>query len=219
MKLRFLSFFAPLLFIACAVETPAPQGEEAAVSDAEIVSSCSTPRRFYVAFPSRTCPTVQGAGGTWVAEAGRAFEEAPSSLASCVMRWTGRRTSVPDRAALDAAVTERGAIAPACGSTATVTRGELRRSPDIGGIGPLGGAVGCDVCGGTWKDKWGRDRIGVIIPGDQVGIPNLRVRLSNGMEQSFELHGAQPGAIEMELPPPPEGASYVEGPVTITAHP
>lgn len=205
------------------METSAPEGEEdAAVSDAEIRSSCVTPRRFYVAFPSRTCPTVQGYAGAWVAESGRAFEDAPASLASCVMRWTGRRSSSPDRAALEAAVSVGGVgvIAPACGGTATVTKAELRRAEGGGGhIGPMGGAVGCDVCGGNWKDKWGRDRIGVIIPGDQIGVPRLGVRLSNGMQQFFEVHDARPGALEMELPPPPEGTSYVEGPVAVTMDP
>lgn len=222
MKLRLLSVFAPLLFVACAVETPAPgDEEEAAVSDAEIRSSCATPRRFYAAFPSRTCPTVQGNAGAWVAESGRAFEDAPASIASCVMRWTGRRSSSPDRAALEAALSVGGVgvLTPACGRTATVTKAELRRAEDLGGIGPMGGAVGCDVCGGNWKDKFGRDRIGVIIPGDLIGTPILRLRLSNGMSEVFEVHEARPGALEMELPAPPEGTSYVEGPVTVTMEP
>lgn len=197
-----------LLAVGCAV------GEEAApdesLGEAEVrASSCTEPTRYFATFRTPlACKPVTAARGTWSPEV--AFPSAPASVraSTCAYRWTGARH--PDRQALEDALGVSAALAPSCGAGASPSAATAHAIPMLDMVGQAG-AVGCDVCG-----KLVDRRLWVILPAERLRARQFAVGLSNGQSQAFQLDApAGARAVEITLPPPPAGATWTPGNVTV----
>lgn len=179
-------------------------------SEAEL--RAATCGRYAAFFSDRSCPTVQGKRGHWEPDALFDGREAGDDVRdkSCSYRWVPNATAKPDAKALSAATLNEsgykiGAVAPMCGDSSDpkiVDPEEREPSPFL----PQLGSVGCDVCGVIHNGKgW------VVIP-PNFHSPSFPVELTTGKTKLFALPNAS-GAVEVQLPAPPHGASWVDGPI------
>ena len=179
--------------------------------------ACAEGALHYLAFlASGTCRDVDASAGRWT---GRTlFPDAlpPIRDVACDFTWTTdpSRGDVgsPDIAALDALDAEH--LTPACAkaipSPATpwgpgsATKVPVPEGPESAPTG----VTGCDVCGRLFR----RD-VFVILPADRVDLKRIVVSLDIGGTVSFDLTPAMAGAqaFFVPLPPPPAGATYIEG--------
>lgn len=215
--MRFVGFllvvpFGVALALAGCASSPGADStgsdDESLASESELrAASCGHYSAF---FADRSCPTVQGKRGHWEPEP---LFDGPEDVRdkSCSYRWVPTATAKPDTKALTAATRDEsnvviGAVAPMCGASSdpvVVDPHEVAPEP----FHPQLGSVGCDVCGVIRGGKgW------VVVP-PNFPSPTFPVDLTNGDRRQFALPGNVAGAVEVRLPTPPAGASYVDGPI------
>ena len=156
------------------------------------------------------CQPVVTAEGRWAPKP--LFAGALEDRA-CAFVWSG--SSPADRAPLDQAITNAGGVAHDNPTGSAPDQPPF--FPSFGGIdGGLTPTHGCDVCVDddgaiTWLD--GEEVYG-FIP-EAVNVAILDVPRSDGTSVKLEVHQPTPGPFVIQLPPPPAGSSWVEGPVRI----
>ncbi len=186
--------------------------------DALLGPSCdvASARRFDVALEGdESCESVAGRDGLWIARP--IFGDAPESIRARTCRFTWRsdahRGAGPDADALRDRF--HGVLAPTCakGRPPVLELSDPDESPPNV---VQGGSIGCDVCGVVDNRRgWI-----VIPPGGDGRIVHVTVPV-------FDDHGtrilrfAAPAppratALEVHLPPPPPGAQYGGGRITIS---
>lgn len=201
-----------LVAVGCASSDGADPSGDATGDDSEALrSSC---RHYSAFFSDRSCPMVRGTRGRW--EPGALFD-APAEVQaqSCGYTWIG--SGRPDTKALLAATRDAetnlriGAVAPQCGAASDPA--VVDPTPEGEDPFPIHvnvGSVGCDVCGVVQKGKGF-----IVIPPDLPGGRGFPVDLTNGKVVRFVLPPAKAGAMILNLPAPPHGAAYRDGPLHI----
>ena len=198
--------------IGCASADPSPrasesEGEPAAAED-DLRGTCAAPRRYMAAVTEHDCTEVPAARGRWTPTP--LFADAPPGTGACFYTWYGEKNAPVDRASLQDHVGWAGALIPsACGSEHLE---QLQVEPAVDfDPGSMVGAVGCDVCG-MQKDG----HVWVIIPPERTSFHVVTVPLSNGTKLSFQMKKADAvRAATLTLPPPPAGAHYVNGRISV----
>ncbi len=204
--------------VGCASGT-GPEGESPTETttdealDALVAVSCteSQARRIDVALAVErsTCSSVSGERGTWIARP--LFPDAPEDVRSqsCRFTWQSSGSARPDRAALEGNI--EGVFSPTCARGRTPNLVPVDDSDEPVDIGPMGGSIGCDVCGKN------RDRRGwVVVPPNERG-GRLRVRVSLAHADGTASRDARfqvelpkhASAVAVTFPKPAAGQHYV----------
>lgn len=183
-------------------------------SEAEQRASCTNPAVYFATYADGTqgCQRIPGAHGAWVP--GPLFADAPADVqaTTCAYRWTpatGYPTSVPDRDAITAKINWANGLAPSCGTSATPGVGDVQPIPEVEEP-PSIGSAGCDVCGVLRNGK-----VWVVLPPDRIQVRQFQVGLTSGATRAFQIAPTAVRALSIQLPPPPQGTSYVAGHVKI----
>lgn len=184
--------------------------------DALVGASCTEAdvRRVDVALTEGSCANVTTETGTWLARP--LFADAPQEVRerSCRFTWRARRGggTSSDFVALQEAV--QGVLSPSCARGRPPTVGPAE-DEDPADIGPMGGSIGCDVCGKN------RDRKGwVVVPPNERVNKRLQLRLAlastsaepgpTELEYAFEVPlPTNASALSVDFPAPPRGTRFV----------
>ncbi len=193
------------------------------VSADEFRGFCTNPHLYLASFfeADGACRRIASAYGAWLPES--IFPGAPESVqaSACAYRWSGTKGARPDARPLrEAAASSHGTLSPICGNDVTGYSAKVRatRSSDVTeprSIGPMGGSVGCDICGFVVN----RD-VFVVSPVDNLWHQDFAVGLSNGGFRAFQVDqvgavASEARAVTLHLPPPPTGSTYVQGLIEI----
>jgi hypothetical protein len=160
-----------------------------------------------------TCSEVPGKDGKWIART--LFPDAPEEIRSraCTYRWS-TALSAPDVAALRNLPLAH--VTPNCepGIAAVVPQGRAKvlMAPSIGA--PTG-VSGCDVCA-----RLSGKHVFLILPAERLDFRGLTVGTNGGTFLSFGVTppAEKVQAFSVELPPAPNGGTYVEGGLYIFEH-
>lgn len=183
-------------------------------SESEQRASCTNPQVYFATYADGTqgCQPIAGSHGQWVPQP--LFADAPVDVqaSTCAYRWVsapGEASSVPDRDAITAKINWTDGLAPSCGTSATPGVGDVQPIPEV--VEPPSiGSAGCDVCGVLRNSK-----VYVVLPPDRIQVRQFQVVLSSGATRAFQIAPTVARALSLQLPPAPQGTTYVAGHVKI----
>jgi hypothetical protein len=195
--------FVALAVGGCVATEAAP--ETSSASALEAGGSCQSGHSrvaFIVVLGDQACRDVVTPSGRF--RAAPLFPGAPKTVGACLMTWVGAGPADSEALARQALVVTP---APACDEPSAVA-GDLT---PLDGIPAFTGSAGCDVCGVVKRME-----MFAVLPPNLTPVKEFQVALTNGQTKAFALDvpaGAR--AASVTLPPPPAGASYVEGRIEI----
>ena len=182
--------------------------------DALLGGSCSesdAPKRYEAILQGEArCEDVTATDGTWLARP--LFADAPADIrdGSCRFTWRARsRGAAPDAAALKDHVGATNLL-PSCSRGAPPRLNGERYEFDPSDIVPMGGSVGCDVCGVI------RRREGFIVRPPNVDRIRFHAALADARGRPVDMMPitvppTRARSMVVTLPEPPPGLHYVEG--------
>lgn len=202
---------AALLVALTAIGCSSGTDDQDATSGDEADALRSSCRHYAAFFRDRSCPVVRGSRGRWEPVALDGVPEGVQTE-SCRYDWVG--SGRPDTKALlqgtrDAETGMRiGAVAPQCGASEPAVVDPTTDDEDPPRIHANVGSVGCDVCGAVSKGKGF-----IVLPPEMPGGRTFPVDLTNGTIRHFILPPSKVGPMILNLPAPPPGTAYRDGPI------
>jgi len=188
--------------------------------DALIPASCTEAdaRRFETLLVGETkCEDVRGKQGTWLGR--QLFPDAPESIRDRACRFTWRATggSLPDRDVLERATTGSVLTATCARGTPPTLTAEEAEAPNPSEILPQGGSIGCDVCGILDRN---RRKVWIVRPPnvDRIKFGAMLADTQTGRivdYKSFAVAPPRAPSMVVELPEPPAGQDWVDGPIQL----